>query len=161
VALMDQNWQRVLPLVLGGWEVLLASTFVVFVFAFVEQDWAGFFSERWEVRLANWGRNLCLIGAGATVEFLVYYSDLVAITTNYDVFPRRGGHLQIGIPSMPPSEVLLIILLLIVFSGVVGGLKLAFKKDIPGWASTICLFCGGCVLSLPLLTRYVYLQGIL
>jgi hypothetical protein len=145
--------------VISGYEVLLAPTFVVLLFALLDQEWGQFMNQRWQVRIAGWGRNLCLIGVGATLEFMVHHSELLRLTAENNIYPKVGGQLRLSVASMEPAAVLLILLLLLIPTGLIVAVQIVMRENIHALAATVCLFFGGMVVSLPLIIRYNYVGG--
>jgi hypothetical protein len=157
---MEPTFGRLFVDVMSGFEVLLAPTFVVVLFTLLDQDWTQFMKQRWQARMGAWARNLCLIGGGATLEFIVQYSELQSLTANYNVYPKLGGQLALSLRPMAGAEVILILLLLMIPTVIIAAVNLVMRQNIHAWAATICLFFGGVVLCLPLIIRCIYLGAV-
>lgn len=140
-------------LLLAGWQVLLASSFVLVLFSFVEGSWSTFWVLPWQARFATWGRNLCLIGCGATIEFLVHHSELLGIIGKYEMKPKTATVAPLSLSQVDVADVLLILLLIVVPAGIVNAIE-SRVAPMTRWAGIVCVFFGGIVLSLPLVIRY-------
>lgn len=132
---------------LGGSQVWLAPLFVLVFFSFVEGSWSAFWSFTWEDRFATWGRNLCLIGCGATIEFLIHHSELRNLLIGSNV------QLPLHLSPVDVPAFLVILLLLGVPTSLVATVK-ARVKPMTAWAGISSVFIGGIVMSLPLVIRF-------